>query len=56
MTSLGLENNFMDNEVLEKMKHTYGSGLSMASISFGSPSFTQTQDGQAASILKLGKG
>lgn len=32
----------MDNEVLEKMKHTYGSGLSMASISFGSPSFTQT--------------
>ena len=56
MTSLGLENNFMDNEVLGKMKHTDGSGLSMASISFGSPSFIQTQNGQAASILKLGKG
>ena len=56
MTSLGLENNFMDNEVLGKMKNTYSSGLSMASLSFVSPSFIQTQNGQAASILKLGKG
>lgn len=30
-------------------------GYPLTSVSFGCSSFTQTQDGQAASILKLGK-